>query len=183
MLKTLLREYYVPENTTSLTLEGGLATVYTFTSAAGKPAAVAFAGRQAKPVWRYSFGIEEQRGEQIAKLFRSVRERKTQVEARRAEWTAGHAFRPGDTVYTSWGYEQTNIEWYRVTRATKSYVWLKLLASVEKEITGMMSGTSVPGEDTNKAETRHFARGESIHVGYNSGTKWDGRPKHYSTYG
>ena len=111
-----------------------------------------------------------------------MRERKARVQAQRAERTTGHAFQPGDTVYASWGYEQTNMDWYRVTRATKSYVWLKQLASIQTE-TCFMSGTCIPGQETTKLVTRHYARCESIHIGQHFASKWNGRPKQYSTYG
>ena len=180
---SLSREEYlqlhVPATASSTALENRAAVVYTFTNPSGKPAAVAFVGKQAKPKWRCFFSTEEQRAREIDRLFRSVQERQARVAAQQAERVAGHRFQPGDTVYTSWGYEQTNVDWYRVT---KTYVWLKRLASVQTE-TGFMSGTCVPGQESTKSEARHFARGQYVHIDRHSDSKWDGRPKQYSTYG
>ncbi|WP_346924434.1 hypothetical protein [Rothia sp. (in: high G+C Gram-positive bacteria)] len=49
-----------------------------------------------------------------------------------------YTVKPGDIFYTSWGYEQTNVEFYQVVRATSKTVWLAEIAS-EKESYGFMS--------------------------------------------
>ena len=34
-------------------------------------------------------------------------------------------FKPGDILYNSWGYDQTNIDFYQVTRCTKASVFIR----------------------------------------------------------
>jgi len=68
-------------------------------------------------------------------------------------------FKPGDVIYNSWGYEQTNIDFYEVIRATAKTV---LLREIEGKTTasGFMSGYIVPAPGAYKSEetTRHHVR-------------------------
>ena len=56
----------------------------------------------------------------------------------------------GDIAYSSWGYEQTNITFYRVTRTTTASVWLEEIPSIRTE-TAWATGTAIP--DTTAAGT------------------------------
>lgn len=38
-------------------------------------------------------------------------------------------FQVGDILYNSWGYEQTNIDFYEITRMTKSSLFIRSIAS------------------------------------------------------
>ncbi len=50
---------------------------------------------------------------------------------------------PGAILYSSWGYEQTNIDYYMVTRVTKSSAWIVPMTAHEEQ-TGFMSGQATP---------------------------------------
>jgi hypothetical protein len=41
----------------------------------------------------------------------------------------------GDIFYTSWGYDQTNVEFYKVVRATKSSVWVQQTGQTREDAT------------------------------------------------
>ena len=41
----------------------------------------------------------------------------------------------GDIFYTSWGYDQTNVEFYKVVRATKSSVWIQQTGQTREDAT------------------------------------------------
>ena len=181
-LRNTYIDLHVPENAMRVNEDSGLAVVYLYINAAGRPAAIAFVGKQSKPVWSYYFSSVEKRDEAIAKLFQSVRSHHVQVAARQADRRAGHTLQPGDIVWNSWGYDQTKIEWFRVTRATKNYVWFKPMCGVETESAGTMSGLTVPGQESTKPAEKHWACGEHVSVKHGSASKWDGKPRHYSTY-
>ena len=53
---------------------------------------------------------------------------------------------PGAILYSSWGYDQTNIDFYYVTRTTKSSAWIVPMSSEIEELTGFMSENVVAGE-------------------------------------
>jgi hypothetical protein len=94
----------------------------------------------------------------------------------------------GDIFYNSWGYDQTNIDWYQVVALTKSGKSVKIrpIAGKVKE-SGFMSGTTTPmkGKFTGPAVTKRLM----LHNGepylpsqYGWTSLWDGKPKHISWY-
>jgi len=94
----------------------------------------------------------------------------------------------GDIFYNSWGYDQTNIDWYQVTALTKSGKSVKVrpIAGKIKE-TGFMSGESSPvkGKFTGPAVAKRVGvnRGEVyLPSKYGWTSKWDGKPKYQSWY-
>jgi len=94
----------------------------------------------------------------------------------------------GDIFYNSWGYDQTNIDWYQVTALTKTGKSVKVrpIAGKIKE-TGFMSGESTPkkGKFTGPAVTKRIgmSNGEPyLPSKYGWTSLWDGKPKYQSWY-
>jgi hypothetical protein len=52
---------------------------------------------------------------------------------------------PGAILYSSWGYDQTNIDYYMVTRTTRSSAWIVPMTAHEEQ-TGFMCGQASPLE-------------------------------------
>ena len=52
---------------------------------------------------------------------------------------------PGAILYSSWGYDQTNVDYYMVTRVTKSSAWIVPMSAHEDQ-TGFMCGKASPLE-------------------------------------
>jgi hypothetical protein len=50
----------------------------------------------------------------------------------------------GAILDSSWGYDQTNIDFYRVEKRTNDTVWLLPLSSVSRQVTDV-TGTAMPG--------------------------------------
>jgi hypothetical protein len=92
----------------------------------------------------------------------------------------------GDVITNSWGYDQTNVDCYQVTRVTTNFVWLRPIASelVSDEGCGPMSGRVIPctGQFKDQPEEKHKASGESVCFKYGSGSKWDGKSLYCSWY-
>lgn len=53
---------------------------------------------------------------------------------------------PGAILYSSWGYDQTNIDFYYVTRATAKSAWIIPMANVMTDVVGWASEHVVAGE-------------------------------------
>jgi hypothetical protein len=94
----------------------------------------------------------------------------------------------GDIFYNSWGYDQTNIDWYQVVSITASGKSVKIrpIAGKIKE-TGFMSGESTPkkGKFTGPAVTKRIgmSNGEPyLPSKYGWTSLWDGKPKYQSWY-
>lgn len=100
-----------------------------------------------------------------------------------------HGIKAGDIFYTSWGCEQTNTEFYQVTRVTEASVWLRRVAE-DREDLHFMTATKTPriGEFVGEEFRRKIHRGRragSHIVSINDvalGRQWDGRPQWVSSY-
>lgn len=78
-----------------------------------------------------------------------------------------------DILYSSWGYEQTNIDYYQVVRKTAKKLWVRKLKSTRTE-TGFMSGPCVP--HPNEFISQEFS------IFPDKYKKWQGRPLTCSWY-
>jgi len=62
------------------------------------------------------------------------------------EESPNHELKPGDILYTSWGYEQTNVEWFKVYEIRgKQYFYIKQIGSKAVDGSqGFMSESRMP---------------------------------------
>lgn len=89
----------------------------------------------------------------------------------------------GDIWYSSWGYEQTNIDYYEVTKVTKCYVWLTPISKLVEE-TGYDQGYTMPCKGAFRGEAKRHrinSYGTVTLTSYSDAYPWDGKPK-YSTW-
>jgi hypothetical protein len=89
----------------------------------------------------------------------------------------------GDIVVNSWGWEQTNIDFYAVVKASEHFVWLQELSENRTE-NGWLRGTCEPIPGTEHGEiTKHaVSYGNSVNFKHGSGSVWDGKPEHWTAY-
>lgn len=105
-----------------------------------------------------------------------------------------HDLREDDILCSSWGYGQTNVDFYQVVRITPKKVVLRELQALIKE-TGFMCGeaTTLPNlfMDLNKAKPNLITckvshseyLGDCVYFRYRGAAlKWDGKPKYVSWY-
>lgn len=132
-----------------VTCKGGEAEAWIWTSNE-RANAVVFLGKSAKPYkghWFY-FRRPEAREAFVKSAFecaRAAAERKQTEAARKAAArAAGHALKVGDVLESSWGYDQTNIDYYQVTKlvGTQS-VEIRQIRKQSAE-DGFMTGKCVP---------------------------------------
>ena len=65
-------------------------------------------------------------GEILASEQKLAQYRAEQAAAKKAAQAAGvNPFKVGDVLYSSWGYEQTNVDFYQITRVSEKSVWYK----------------------------------------------------------
>ena len=99
-----------------------------------------------------------------------------------------HCFRKGDILESTWGYGQTNIDFYLVAGITKTMVKLQKMDKITRQ-NGNMTATELPDIGTNKGkiirrkvqvyDNREFVM---IEGDYQTASKWDGNPAHSSSY-
>lgn len=102
-----------------------------------------------------------------------------------------HDFKVGDILVSSWGYDQTNVQWYQVVGVTPKSVKIREIQGKVQE-TGFMSGESVPIPDA-FIDNLWFGEQKIARVnphgwvnitsdGYLTAQKWDGYPERVSWY-
>lgn len=118
----------------------------------GKPdrlIAVGYRGKQSNPAFNYRFREAANREKYIAKFFADVAASENAKIARKAEKKAAlakpHDLKLGDVLYASWGYDQTNIDFYQVValKGVRS-IEIRKIASESGGEDGFMTGLVVP---------------------------------------
>lgn len=127
-----------PADTTE-TIENELGVVYLCLQCS----AIAYAGNSSKRAWYYSFPSEERRQATIKEFFAGLQAHKDMIAERKIERMKPHTLNVGDILYSSWGYDQTNIDYYQVVSVRGKVVDLRELAQDSKE-TGFMQGKCTP---------------------------------------
>ncbi|KKM99528.1 hypothetical protein LCGC14_1146920 [marine sediment metagenome] len=97
----------------------------------------------------------------------------------------------GKIISNSWGYEQTNIDFYKIIKRKGEFVTLQPLKSIEKSNGALtMTGTCIPGEPDPKGKTIrrkvHYRDGRESGLAIQShgwASLWGGEPEHFSSYG
>jgi len=95
----------------------------------------------------------------------------------------------GDIFYCSWGYDQTNIDFYKVVKKTKTGISIVPMSKKVIEYSDQyMTGKVVPGEVYfgSKPMRRKLNKyGDKYYISINSfssASKWSGRPETFTTY-
>lgn len=174
--------------------------------------AMGFIGTARKHSFYESYRNFNDRDKRVADFFESLEgsaRRKAEYKEARSK---PHDLNVGDVVYNSWGWEQTNIDFYQIVKTTANYVWLQPIRceSVPSEGCAPMSGhirPVTPIEQVLARQTREYgeydevsghrpetlktvsiepvmrrAEGKSVNFKHGSGCLWDGRPKYESWY-
>lgn len=110
------RERYIPKGSTKITHKATGAVVYTYTSARGRLCAIGYSGKRSKGDFHYAYRTEAERAKRIADYFKSLQS----YAAQKAEWAAKRRapskLEPDTILSGSWGYDQTNVEFWIVNR-------------------------------------------------------------------
>lgn len=157
----------------------GDAVAYVWTNERGRPRAVAWLGRSQNPYSgsstqvgsAYSFKNTENRRSWIAGLIERAEyaaKRKADTDAANAARRAGgHQLTVGSVLRCSWGYEQTNVDYYQVTAlAGKSIVEVREIAQ-ERHYSTDMTGDCVPLPGSFKGAPKRYkvsTQGDSIKI-------------------
>lgn len=189
---------WIPKNALPIT-EPGLGVVYVYPYAnpvheTEKPryGVVAYREKARKSDFHYTYRSDAEVDRKIEEFFNNIRAHKAVVAERREKEFAGHSFHVGDIVTNSWGYDQTNVDWYRVSRTTKNYVWLIPVCArlIPSEGCGPMSGQESlaidenlkPIDATDAKETKHRASGDYVTMRHGCGSKHTGGQEYVSWY-
>ena len=138
-------------------------------------------------IWYYNFKNREQLDGKIAELVDNRLAWKKEVAERKARRLAPHSLKVGDILYASWGYEQTNIDFFKVDKLIgKSKITLVPLGSkFAGETPEGYDNRVVPFDQVNtnsfiRAGSKNYmVRGNDNSVTLSSyawASPWDGQP-------
>jgi hypothetical protein len=165
--------------------EAGL-TVFRYNGAkTGKPAAAVYSGRSDKPLWDYFFGSESAREQYIAdQVEKSKAAMSARQERAQAKRDFQHGMKDGDILYSSWGYDQTNVNFYEVVGVVGKQV---LIREVESKVVRRERGSdyvvAVPGRfkgaPLKKVPQKGYRDEPYVKIDQSqTAYLWDGKPKY-----
>lgn len=100
-----------------------------------------------------------------------------------------HNIKNGDIFYNSWGYDQTNIDFYQVVSTTAKTITLRAIKGTINDYNAYhMYGSTVAVKDSFCSDelirkTPYLMGGEwRVSFEFGAGSQWDGSPMYYSCY-
>ena len=151
----------------------------------GRFVAKAFKGKAIRPAFFYGFKSAEVRAQfvegEIQKWVARA-EADAERDARSAQEYA--ALKVGDVLYSNWGYDQTNVEFYQVlAKKGKGSVIVQQIGEICDYNGHDMSGHKMPkvGVFVGEPMLRKYKAGVNINESIRA-WPWDGAPKSYSNY-
>ena len=189
------REYYIRPNAVKVADKHSTAVVYvhtdthSFTAEDGNQTTyvVAFQAKRQKPDHNYRFPKGPKAAERwIKEYFAGVQaNEQAKADYKARQEAEADQVEVGGIYYTSWGYDQTNVDFYQVVgRTAKTVQYIGLGKTVQD--------TDCPAADKVVAATA--IKGKEVHTakingnGWRIGTfrfafPWDGKPKHQTAWG
>jgi hypothetical protein len=184
---------YIPEDATEVAVTSTVArcraVVYIFeqTTKAGTVNYLAktYIGAKKKQYSFYRYLTPEQRQEAVDRFISIQQAESDQAEARKAVVNDfKRDVEVGDILHSSWGYDQTQSDFYQITELVgKKSVKFREIAS-NKTYDHSMSGTNTPIKDEfiGGEYTKQYGIYGAKLSSFETARKWDGRPKHWSSY-
>lgn len=180
------RNTYVPKehrDEPPMTPEGTDLTIWTWDEG-GRPYGVAFVGKSNKPLWNYRFKDDAQRQRTIDEAIKSrkqVKEYKDKRVQERREYQ--HPYKIGDIFDTSWGYDETHVDFYQVVEVRGKVLIIREIAQkVDHETQG--AEYVVPDKDSFTGKPiRIIPTSSGVKIDGHYGSLWDGKPKYQTAAG
>lgn len=178
-MRVFTREFFIPKDPSKVIDKPELDSIVFYVDGL-YPVALGFSGRRNKPDFNRRFKSLDDRERYTERYF----ERLTQIRLTKIRWKAekkqAHAkflaaLKPGVILCDTWGWEQTQVEFYKVLEVKGSKVKIVELSQIrDGEPTSWASDRVIPGAECGKPEWK-TARGAGIKI--NSSvylTIWDG---------
>lgn len=142
-------------------------------------------GKSMKPRWYYRFTSPVKRDEFINKRMEEVViAAENKVERMQEYATRRDAVQAGDVFYASWGYEQTNIDFYVIIERKKDFVLIQELGQT-RTYDSNMSGECMPDLTRKTGEVMRRKLNSYCRITVDevrSAGRWDGREISWSSW-
>jgi len=165
---------------------------YLYTSNKGHPSLMAFAGKANKPVIHSAYYTTEQRDKALSDFDKRLADRQESDVKRKAQQIVPSTLEKGDILYTSWGYDQTNVEFFQVVKTIGKRTVHLVRISCESTSNSDYTDALMPVKDAfitkgYRAEENGIYRvknGDTISFNsYKNGWKWDSTPQYQTALG
>lgn len=148
-----------------------------------KPSCIAFPKKGKNKLFWYRFKNVEQMNKHINNALENAKTREEEKAKYKAARLQAHSLKVGDVLYTSWGYDQTNIDFYKVVKLVgKTSVKLCSMNNQYLNSDCRASDKVVPGDIKENAEPflkRVHGKNNSINISsFEYATKWNNEPKY-----
>jgi len=188
----LSRELYIPQGATKIAAKDLPVVFYAYYKGkhpSHEVAAMCFMGKQSKPAWHYGFKTHAALEKYIDQQIESVRLLQERKAKEKAERLKPHSLKVGDVMVCSWGYDQTNVDFYKVVKLIgKSMVELRSIRSARVEDSERPHGMAcevipLPNEEYGEPFRKKASSSNRISMtSFSSASLWDGKPEYKSWY-
>jgi hypothetical protein len=185
MTREIYVNLYIPKDAVHVKFKNVKAEAYLFNDLKDRPTVAFFSGRKAKPDFYHYYPTTEKRDEKIRRVLEGMEAHEERKAASRAARNSGHGVEVGDILVGSWGYDQTNVDFFKVKKIVgKTMVEVVSIGSKLVETTGPMAGRVVadPDAETKKTYRVKLSNGSGKSPVYGRVSKWDGKPMYESHY-
>ena len=141
----LTREFYIasiPQHAQKITVKVDGSVIYKWEQN-GKILLKAFKGKASKPAFYYSYKNDEAANKQISAWIDALMITNAAKIRDKAEKNQPHNIKIGDIFRSTWGYDQTNVEFWECVSVSGALITVKEIAQ-QREYTESMSGNCLP---------------------------------------
>ena len=194
---TFTRDQITPNGAT-LVAKTDAVEVSIYDNSLGRPSAIGFVGKSNKPAMNFRFNTADERDAHVAKFIKTYTDRleahKDAIAKRRAERSKPSTLKVGDILSTSWGYDQTNVNFYQVTDTigNRTVIVREIAHKVDHSTTGCDFVVAVKDkfleprgewDKTGKPMKRLVSNGWVKISDCQSANLWDGKPQYETALG
>ena len=173
---------YIPEGNRVYVISDLFAVYYNERERQGKTiyCALGFLGRSKNQRFSYYFRSEEQRDKYCNEFISNVQSNanyrtKMSLKRKAARVALMESIVIGDVLYNSWGYDQTNIDYYQVVGKTAAKLRVREIGQ-DRQYTQSMAGQCVPTKDF------FLAGKDAFLIAPDKYSQWSGRSNYFSEY-
>jgi hypothetical protein len=157
------RAHYIPKGAVKWRDRQSSAVVYAY-ERPGQFLLMGFHGKAQKPDFHFRYPSAEKREEKAKAHFEAIRAREAfAIERREKRKAEGHKFKVGSILRCSWGYDQTNIDYFEVTALIGAR--MVEIREIEQASHGEWTGKCVPLPGKYRGKPmRKLAQGDSVKI-------------------
>ena len=187
----MTREFYIPKGAREIKDVNTDAVAYVEDWECGtKYTAMVFAGKRSKYDKYYGFKTAERRDEYVKQYFEDIaasyEAKKKYAEKKKAMAAENQdKYEVGKILYSLWGYDQTNIDFYQIVKKTKSMIVIHKIGKEFLDTKYASEDLVMPVKDYfigKEMKKKVGPYGVTLNT-YANASLWDGQPQYQTAYG